>query len=542
MTGLRAAFVALVLILVAANPVSAQEPGAPQAETVVAAAYDGLLGRTSEPEGLAYWTDLIESGARAGDVVAAIGDAVEYRRLVVSTLYGAILQRTPDDGGLTFWSEGLSDRFSAGSLAVELYASEEFFLRSGGTDGQFIDGLYGSLFGRVAEEAGRSYWVGLIDDGTSRAAVAREILRSTEGVLQPDLSVVSSVPADGGVGSADQIRIELDRPVIDAASAVIVSVGGVRVPGLVTADPNDPAVLNVQAIAPGSTKGIAVVTIFATFENADGSLTVESVDFSFQVGARSEPFEDPEGELIIAFYGHPRTAVLGVAGEGTPQQALDRLMAQAQPYVVTGRPIVPAFEMISTLVTATPGTDGLYRRRETDETLRPYLDAVRTVGGRLILDIQPGKADVLDEAMAYESLLLEPEVGLALDPEWVVGPNQTPKGRIGRLDAADINRVAAYLSDLVKANNLPPKILIIHRFNPGMVTNTDRIESPNGVRILFHADGEGGPAAKIADYDDLLPTRFEKGIKVFYDEDSPTMTPAQVLERTNPDPTFISYQ
>lgn len=338
------------------------------------------------------------------------------------------------------------------------------------------------------------------------------------------------------------IVVDLDRSVVAEASAIIVSAGGRRVPGSVKGDANDPNRLVFDAGAPPQAPAGApvVVTVFATSEVTPGQYRVDAVDYTFFYDGRFR--SDPAGELIVAFYGHPGAPVLGVAGEGTPEQALTRLLAQSDPYRVTGRPVVPAFELIATLVTASPGADGLYRTRATETELRPYLETIRTVGGRLVLDIQPGRADVLDEARAFQALLLEPDVGLALDPEWVVGPTQTPRGRIGSLDAAAINRVSAYLSDLVAANDLPPKLLVIHRFREDMVTNVDQIVSRPGVRLLFQADGEGGPAAKILDYDTLLPDIFERGIKIFYDEDTPTMTPSEVLARTDPDPHYISYQ
>ena len=104
----------------------------------------------------------------------------------------------------------------------------------------------------------------------------------------------------------------------------------------------------------------------------------------------------------------------------------------------------------------------------------------------------------------------------------------------GQLDEDELTRVVE--------NDLSPRTLIIHRFRPDMVTNTDSIVSREGVRIIFHADGEGGPAAKIADYDTLMPPRFARGIKIFYDEDVNRMTPEEVLARLDPTPTFVSYQ
>lgn len=293
-----------------------------------------------------------------------------------------------------------------------------------------------------------------------------------------------------------------------------------------------------EALAVGDVNGDDApdLAVGVPLEDRHGTRNAGQLHVVFNDGANPAP------ELMVAFYGHPSAPVLGVAGEGPPSRALSRLLDQAAPYAASGRETVPVFEMIATLVTAAPGADGLYRSRADEPELRAYLDEIRTVGGRLVLDIQPGRADVVDEARAYENLLIEPDVGLALDPEWVVGPTQTPAGRIGTLDAADINRVSRYLSRLAADHGLPPRILIIHRFRAAMVTNTDAIVDRPGVRIIFHADGEGGPAAKIADYDNLLPPRFERGFKIFYDEDTNRLTPREVLARLDPLPVYVSYQ
>ncbi len=530
-------FMALAVAAGVSPAAAAEVPS--ESEQLVTAAYEGLLGRPPDPAGLAYWSGLIDDGARPGDAVKYIGDAAERRRFVVARVYERVLDRVPDPAGLAYWSEGIIDRLTVAELTLQVLSSEEFFLRNGASNPGYVTGLYDAILDRVPDRAGLDYWVGRLDAGASRLAVAHQFTGSAERLLQPDLSIESSIPRAGGTGPVDRIRIDLDQRFDPEASAVIVSVDGRRLPGRVGADPLDDTVVVFEANSriDAQIGSKAVVTVFA----ATAGPVVESVDFSYRYAPVSTGI-DPTGELIVAFYGHPRTPLLGVAGEGTPEQALQRLLLQADPYRSTGRPVVSAFEMIATLVTATPGDDRLYRSRATDAELRTYLDTIRSVDGRLILDIQPGRADVETEARAYEPLLVEPDVGLALDPEWVVGPTQTPRGRIGSLDASAINRVASYLSELVAANDLPPKILIVHRFKAEMVTNADLIESPPGVRVLFQADGEGGPAAKLADYDNLLPDRFEKGIKIFYDEDSPTMTPDQLLARTNPDPTYISYQ
>ena len=65
-----------------------------------------------------------------------------------------------------------------------------------------------------------------------------------------------------------------------------------------------------------------------------------------------------------------------------------------------GRPLQPAFELIATVVTAAPGDDGRYRYRQSDTVINRYLEAARRVKALLVLDIQPGRADFMDEVRA----------------------------------------------------------------------------------------------------------------------------------------------
>ncbi len=535
----RALLVVSSLVSAVVLPVAPAQASEVSAESVVEAAYEGLLGRAPDASGLAHWVGQIDSGLSAGVVVGQIGDSLEQRRHVVAGAYRDILGRSPDTAGLDYWADLLVDKETAGDLHALFFSSPEYLARSGGDNQGFVTGLYRDVLNRAPEGAGLAYWIDQIAGGTSREQVAAEFLRSPEGVLQPELSVVRAEPNMLATATRlNTIEVTLDRNVNASASAMLVSANGQRLAGTVVAGAT-PADLVFEPERPptGLTAGQVVPVIVTVF--AFDGMTVERVDyrFSYQAGFEGGSLD----YMLVAFYGHPTTGVLGVAGEGTPEQILPRLLAQAEPYRIQGRPVVPAFELIATLVTASPGPDNHYRSRVDHAAVRPYIDAIRAVGGQVILDIQPGRADFLDEARSYEDLLLEPEVGLAMDPEWVVGPNQTPAGRVGTVDGSVINEVSAYLSNLVVANDLPDKILIVHRFRPDMVTNTDIIVSRPGVVILFQADGEGGPGAKIADYNTLLPNRFARGFKVFYDEDSPPMSPAAVLA-LNPDPDYVSYQ
>lgn len=536
----RIGVLAFVVVALVASTIAAVDPALAADDSVdpaelVDAAFEGLLARSPDPDGRAYWIGQLEAGIDPGAVVAAIGDSPEQRRLLVTRGYRAILEREPDAGGLDHWSNLLIDRFSTRTLYGLLFGSEEYFRRGGASNDGFLTALYDDVLDRAPEAAGLSYWQEVLASGTDRTVVAEAFLGSAEAILQPELSIVVASPDAGSTAPVGAIEVELDRSVVAGASTLVVAVGGRRVPGAITSGstPNSLRFVAEQGWAGGvSFPAPAVVTVFAY----DGS-EVNHVDYDFTAsglgGSRSE--------IMVAFYGHAKTGDLGILGETSPAEALIRLQAQAAPYAASGRPVVPVFELIATLVTASPGADGLYRSRTDEALIRPYLDTIRTADGRLILDIQPGRADVEAEARAYESLLVEPDVGLALDPEWVVGPTETPQGRIGALDAEAINRVSAYLSELVIANDLPDKVLIVHRFRPDMVPNADQVVARPGVVILFHADGEGSPGAKIGDYNTLLPNRFARGIKLFFDEDTRLLAPSEVLA-LEPQPDFVSYQ
>ncbi len=508
-------------------------------ESFLRAAYLGLLGRDADPAGMRYWLDRIDRTAARSEALVAMAGTAEHRSVVVDRAYAGFLDRRADAEGRAYWSRDLIERRTERQLHAQLLSSEEFFQRAGSTNSAFIGALYRALFDREPDAPGAQYWASRLAQGTSRHQVARALVASPEAAEQPTLGIVSSDPApDSAVHSLNRISVTLDRTINLEDSAVIVSIDGVRQPGrIVTRTP----ATQFEFLLERSPRNVAVgsrATVVVTILAFDGT-EVTRADYGFVfapnvVGGTLD-------ELIVAFYGHAKTPLLGVMGEGTPDEAVQRLLAQAAPYRVDDRPVVPAFELIATLATAAPGERGTYSARTPPDLIRPYLDAIRTVDGRLVLDIQPGRADFETEARAYEQILLEPEVGLALDPEWAVGPDETPAGNIGSVDALEINRVVNYLSGLVVANDLPDKLLIVHRFRPDMVRNPEAIVERPGVIILFQADGEGSPGPKIADYDTLLPDRFARGIKVFYDEDHPRMSPVDVLS-LSPRPDYVSYQ
>ena len=246
---------------------------------------------------------------------------------------------------------------------------------------------------------------------------------------------------------------------------------------------------------------------------------------------------------VVAFYGAPQTEELGALGVGTPAAAARRLQRQARPYRRAGRPVLPAFELIATIVQAAAGEDGDYSERQTPRTVRRYLRAARARRALLILDIQPGRAPFMREVRAFRRFLEEPDVSVALDPEWSMASGQLPGQQIGSTDAETVNRVSRYLSRIVRAGDLPQKLLVVHRFTQDMIRGDDRLERHRGVALTVNVDGFGNRANKISKYREFTRGRRDRhhGFKLFYEEDTNLMTPRQVL-RLRPRPELIVYE
>ncbi len=158
------------------------------------------------------------------------------------------------------------------------------------------------------------------------------------------------------------------------------------------------------------------------------------------------------GRRIVAYYGAAQTPNMGVLGEAAPERIAPRLLKQAAAYDGYGAPVTPAFELIATIAQQAPGPSGTYSMPTDAATVARYLRVVRAFHGLLILDIQPGRGSFLREARRYEAFLRQPDVELALDSEWSMGPAQVPAQVIGGTTGAVVNSVSAYLSSLVRRN------------------------------------------------------------------------------------------
>ena len=248
---------------------------------------------------------------------------------------------------------------------------------------------------------------------------------------------------------------------------------------------------------------------------------------------------------LVAFYGATHTGVLGVLGEQGPAEGLERMAPYLEEYAADGVQTIPTFEMIATLATARAGRDGDYSGEISVEDMMPWVEFAAQEGVYVVLDLQPGRTDFLTQAKYYEELLVLPHVGLALDPEWRLKPDQVHLRQIGSVEAAEVNAVAEWLAALVRRERLPQKLLMVHQFRFTMIRDRETIATPPELAVVIHMDGQGPLATKYETWGALTAGIDEQGWhwgwKNFFDEDSPLATPEQVLE-LSPLVVFVSYQ
>jgi hypothetical protein len=245
---------------------------------------------------------------------------------------------------------------------------------------------------------------------------------------------------------------------------------------------------------------------------------------------------------VVAYYGAPQSRELGALGIGSPNGAARRLVRQADPYGRKRRPILPALELITVIANADGGDDGKYRSRQKDAVIARYLRAARRAHALLLLDIQPGRSDFFTEATRLKKWLEEPDVGLALDPEWRVRAGEVPGQIIGHVDAREVNATSAWLAQLVAREKLPEKLFVIHQFTDDMVDER-ALKPREGLATVLNVDGFGNQAVKKAKYRDFTRQApdFYHGFKLFYEEDADMMRPAEVM-RLHPRPVLVVYE
>ena len=252
---------------------------------------------------------------------------------------------------------------------------------------------------------------------------------------------------------------------------------------------------------------------------------------------------------IIAFYGNPLSKRMGILGELKPDSMLAKLDREVAAWTAADpeTPAQPALHLIAVVAQGSPGRDGKYRLRMDSALIERVYGWARQRNALLFLDVQVGKSTLQQELPALARFLERPDVHLGIDPEFSMKRGDPPGKRIGTFDAVDVNYATSFLSELVTRKQLPPKVLVIHRFTRDMLTGYKRITLDPQVQIVIDMDGWGPPFLKRDSYRAYVyryPVQFT-GFKLFYKNDTKKghklMSPADVLA-LHPRPVYIQYQ
>ena len=255
-------------------------------------------------------------------------------------------------------------------------------------------------------------------------------------------------------------------------------------------------------------------------------------------------------ERIVAYYGNFYSTRMGILGEFESEEVLARLASTSAAWEAADpdTPVRPAIHHIAMVAQGDAGTDGMWRNVMPDEHIEKAYQMAQSIDGILFIDLQVGLSTLPRELPKFRSFLERPEVHVGIDPEFSMKGGNAPGTVIGTFDAADINYVIEYMSEIVREKQLPPKVLVVHRFTQNMVTNYQDIEPTPEVQVVMHMDGWGPVELKKGTYRHYIepePVQFT-GLKIFYKNDlKPPSTglfsPAEAI-RLQPAPLYIQYQ
>lgn len=381
-----------------------------------------------------------------------------------------------------------------------------------------------------------------LPDGSPVLAALTGTARVDPAAVAPPAAPDPAAPTPAaGTGVTGRVWLLADPGTpLAVAAAVAASVSG----GLVVdVDPSDLRLSSEAAAlireSPGGARSLHLVGEFGP----DAEWQAEVIAFGDPIpGVGHALFP---GTRLVALYGNPLTEALGALGEQGSEDGIDRLEGILPGYEADGLTAIPTLEIIATVAAADPGPDGDYSNEMDVADLRPWVEVARREGAYVLLDLQPGRSSFLDQAKRYEELLAEPHVGLALDPEWRLGPHQLHLRQIGRVEAAEVNEVAGWLAELTREHALPQKVLLLHQFRVFMLQDRESIEVPPELAVVIQMDGHGDMEVKMETWQILTTApdagRFWWGWKNFYEEDLPIASPEHVVGLT-PTVVYVSYQ
>ena len=334
--------------------------------------------------------------------------------------------------------------------------------------------------------------------------------------------------------------------------------GSAAASGSANASGSGSASASAQSSASASAAGSQPASSGSGSAVAQGGATQTKQDGPFPRDADGNLF--PQNR-IVAYYGHPdndpANNLMGVLGMDTIDNTYAKLMDQVAAWQQAdpNTNVIPAFEFIATVAQQNPQPDGSYLTDTDPDFIQTYIDFAAKHDMLVFIDVQVGMRGVHDEVTKLLPLLAEPNVMLAIDPEFAIHGDEKPGEDFGHISADDVNWTMHTLADLSAEKGIPNKVLMVHQFRYDMISDKETIENVPGIELVLHADGHGPPSLKKETYGVVVTQwkdriHFWAGFKVFYNRDDPdlnkytdipNMTPDEILQ-LDPIPYYISYQ
>nr|WP_315145044.1 hypothetical protein [uncultured Flavobacterium sp.] len=252
---------------------------------------------------------------------------------------------------------------------------------------------------------------------------------------------------------------------------------------------------------------------------------------------------------IIAYYGNLYSKRMGILGELPKKEMLKKLLSEVARWQAADSTVkaIPALHYIAITAQGAPGKEKMHRMRMPFKQIDTILNWAKPIDALVFLDVQVGHSSVKNEVATLEPYLKLPNVHLGIDPEFSMKNGEIPGSKIGTFNADDVNAAIDILVKIVRENNLPPKVLVVHRFTQGMIRNFEKIKKVPEVQIVMDMDGFGSKVLKRSTYLRYIyrePVQFT-GFKLFYKNDNKNdwemYTPEELLKFT-PKPIYIQYQ
>lgn len=243
---------------------------------------------------------------------------------------------------------------------------------------------------------------------------------------------------------------------------------------------------------------------------------------------------------VLTLYG--AAGGFGVLGRKSLRGAAKKLRKQLKPYRnLSHKPVIGGFDLVAVIATSCQNRRDKCRTRVSDKVIRRYLKKIRGMNGRLVLDIQPARSNVISEISHLRNFIREPDVDVAIDAEWNVGKHGTPGQTQGSISAKKLNKASLEIQSIIRNQDLPQKLMIVHQFRKGSISKDGKVKRRDDVDVTFNFDGIGSPSAKKAGYRQLSRPRLFNGFSLFYKLDDEMMRPKGVL-KLDPKPDYVMYQ